>query len=135
VSQDPNLIGMLLASAYDASCDVHPPARALWDDVRNFVTRDRLGYGPGRMAEVFPADWDVLYEAGLSPEQAVRLVVWNSALTDLLGELNFEPVQFHFDFDQAFVDGRTPSEAVAEALGLAAYSGPGRASGPVGGAR
>jgi hypothetical protein len=122
VAQDPYLIGMLMTDpARNAVGNAHP-LRALWDDVRDFVTRERLGYEPTRMAEVFPADWDALYEDGLSPEQAVRLVVWNSAAGDILSERGLNMGEFHFDFEQAFLDGYTPAEAVGEALGLAIYT-------------
>ena len=135
VSQDPCLIGMLLTNPSRTDSDGRHPLRILWDDVRDFVTRERLGYEPIRMAEVFPADWDVLYEGGLSPEQAVRLVVWNSALTDLLSERGVQCGQFHFDFEQAFLDGYTPVEAVAEALGLATYTASDLVSGRQGASR
>ena len=121
VAQDPYLIGMLLSEPARNAVGNGHPLRALWDDVRDFVTRERLGYEPTRMAEVFPADWDALFEDGLSPEEAVRLVVWNSALADLLAECGLRWEEFHFDFEQAFLDGYTPVEAVAEALGLAIY--------------
>ena len=119
---------MLLSEPARTGRDGRRPLRALWDDVRDFVTLERLGYEPTRMAEVFPADWDVLYEDGLSPEQAVRLVVWNSALADLLAECGLRWEEFHFDFEQAFLDGYTPVEAVAEALGLAIYTAAGLAA-------
>ena len=80
------------------------------------------------MAEVLPAaqcsgrTWGALYESGLSPDQAVRLVVWNATLEDLLAEHGAGSDQFRFDFERTFLDGYTPFEAVQEALGLAIYT-------------
>ena len=128
VSQDPYLIGMLLTAPGRQRRDRRNPLRAVWDGLCDFVTRDRLGYGPTRMAEVLPAaqcsgrTWDALYESVLSPDQAVRLVVWNATLEDLLAEHATRSDQFHFDFERTFLEGYTPFEAVQEALGLAIYT-------------
>jgi hypothetical protein len=121
-TQDPYLIGMLLTAGRRDPSDRRHPVRAIWDDVREFVTRDRLGYDTTRMAEVFPADWDALYEGGLSPEMAVRLVVWNTTLDDLLATRGAGRGEFRFDFERAFLAGYSPFEAAQEALGLAVYS-------------
>ncbi len=122
VSQDRYLIGVSLTAPGRQRIDCRNPVQAIWCDVRDFVTRDRLGYGPTRMAEVFPADWDALHESGLSPEQAVRLVVWNATLEDLLAEHGAGRDQFHFDFERTFLDSYTLFEAVQKALGLAIYT-------------
>ena len=122
VSQDPYLIGMFLTAAGHRRCDRRNPPQVIWDDVRDFVTCDRLGYGPTRMAEVFPAGWDDLYESDLSPDQAVRVVVWNAALEDLLAEHGAGRNQFHFDFERSFLDGYTTFDALQEALRLAIYT-------------
>ena len=122
VPQDPYLIGTLLTEPGRQRPDSRRPLRAIWDDMRDLMTRDRLGYGPTPMAEVFPTDWDALYERGLSPEQAVRLVVWNATLEDLLAEDGAGRDQFHFDFERTFLDGYTPFEAAQEALGLTIYT-------------
>ena len=122
VSQDPYLIGILLTAPGRERRDGRNPLQAIWDDVRDFEIRDRLGYGSTRVAEVFPADWDAFYESGLTPDQAVLLVVWNAALEDLLAERGAGRDQFHFDFERSFLDGYTPFEAVQEAVGLALYT-------------
>jgi hypothetical protein len=122
VSQDPYLIGMLLTAPGYRRGARRNPRQAIWDNVREFVTRDRLGYGPTRMAEMFPADWDAFYESGPSPDQAVRLVVWNTTLENLLAKHGAGRNQFHFDFERTFLYGYTPSEAVQEALGLAIHT-------------
>jgi hypothetical protein len=96
-AQDPYLIRMLLDGADAATVGLPDASRALWDEVRQFVTCERLGYDTTRMAEVFPADWDALYKGR---------------------------EQFRFDFDRAFLDGCSPFEAVHEALGLAVYAPP-----------
>jgi hypothetical protein len=113
---------MFLTAAGHQRCDRRKPLQAIWDDVRDFVTCDRLAHGPTRMAEVFPADWDALYESGLSLEQAVLLVVWNAALEDLLAEHGAGRNQVHSDFERTFLDGYTPVEAVQEAPGSAIYA-------------
>jgi hypothetical protein len=123
-AQDPYLIRMLLDGADAATVGLPDASRALWDEVRQFVTCERLGYDTTRMAEVFPADWDALYQGGFSPEMAVRLVVWSAGLADLLDSAGARREQFRFDFDRAFLDGCSPFEAVHEALGLAVYAPP-----------
>jgi hypothetical protein len=123
-AQDPVLIDMLVISRGANSRDGGDPLRDLWDEVRDFVIRDRLGLSPDQMARLFPADWDGLYHCGLSPETAARLVVWDAALADLLSEYGATKDQFRFDFERAFCDGYSPWQAIQEALGLSAY-GPG----------
>ncbi len=120
-AQDPVLIDMLVISRGANSRDGGDPLRDLWDEVRDFVIRDRLGLSPDQMARLFPADWDGLYHCGLSPETAARLVVWDAALADLLSEYGATKDQFRFDFERAFCDGYSPWQAIQEALGLSAY--------------
>jgi hypothetical protein len=120
-AQDPVLIDMLITGRGDRPGDGRPPLRVLWDDVREFVIRRRLGLSPDEMAELFPAEWDALYQRGLSPEAAVRLVVWDATLADLLGNYGATRDQFRFDFERAFYDGYSPGQAIQQALGLAAY--------------
>ena len=122
VSQDPYPIGMLLTAAGRQRRDRRNPLQAIWDDVRDLVTRDRLAYGSTRMAEVFLADCYAFDESGLSPEHAVRVVVWNAALEHLLVGHGARRDQFRFDFERSFLDGYTPVEAVQEELGLAIYA-------------
>jgi hypothetical protein len=121
MAQDPVLIDMLITGRSDRPGDGRPPLRVLWDDVREFVIRGRLGLTPDEMARLFPADWDALYQLGLPPEMAVRLVVWDATLTDLLGDHGATRDEFRFDFERSFYDGYSPWQAVQEALGLAAY--------------
>jgi hypothetical protein len=112
---------MLVTGRGDGPGDGRPPLRVLWDDVMEFVIRRRLGLSPGEMANLFPADWDALYQRGLSPEAAVRLVVWEATLADLLDDYGATRHEFRFDFERAFYDGYSPGQAVRVALGLAAY--------------
>jgi hypothetical protein len=120
-AQDPVLIDMLVTGQGDRPSDGRPPLRVLWDDVREFVIRGRLGLSPTEMAELFPAEWDALYQRGLSPEAAVRLVVWDATLADLLSDYRATRHEFRFDFERAFYDGYSPWQAIQQALGLAAY--------------
>ena len=63
-----------------------------------------------------------LYDSGLSPETAARLVVvWDATLADLLSEYGAITDDFRFDFERAFYDGHSPWQAIQEALGLSAY--------------
>ena len=112
---------LVTASGYQR-CDRRNPLHAVRDDVRDFVTRDPLGYGPTRMAEVFQAERYDLYESDLFPEQAVHVVVWNAAIEDLLAEHAAGRDQLHFDFERSFLGGFTLFDAVQEALGSAICS-------------
>jgi hypothetical protein len=131
MGQDPVLIAMLITGRRDRPGDGRPPLRVLWDDVREFVIRGRLGLTPDEMARLFPADWDALYQKGLSPEMAVRVVVWDATLTDLLGDYGAARDEFRFDFERSFYDGYSPWQAIQEALGLASYRPGGLRTAPV----
>jgi hypothetical protein len=120
-AQDPVLIDMLVTGRSERPGDGRPPLRVLWDDVLEFVIRRRLGLSPAEMGKLFPAEWDALYQRGLSPEAAVRLVVWDATLADLLSDYGASRHEFRFDFERAFYDGYSPWQAIQAALGLAAY--------------